>query len=58
MQADVENHWIHDLEVGEVNTWPPGQVEEGYQCASESLANGKVRSHGLRPGMTAAPQGS
>uniref|UniRef100_A0A8D1VYY7 Uncharacterized protein n=1 Tax=Sus scrofa TaxID=9823 RepID=A0A8D1VYY7_PIG len=42
LQAHVEHHRSHHVDVGEVHAQPPGQVEEGEQCAREPLAEGAV----------------
>uniref|UniRef100_A0A8D1Z8J9 Uncharacterized protein n=2 Tax=Sus scrofa TaxID=9823 RepID=A0A8D1Z8J9_PIG len=42
LQAHVEHHRSHHVDVGEVHTQPPGQVEEGEQRAREPLAEGAV----------------
>lgn len=46
LQADVENHRSHYVEVGEVHAQTPGQVEEGDQRAREPLAEGAIRAAG------------
>uniref|UniRef100_A0A8D0UDJ2 Secreted protein n=1 Tax=Sus scrofa TaxID=9823 RepID=A0A8D0UDJ2_PIG len=42
LQAHVEHHRSHHVDVGEVHAQPPGQVEEGEQRAREPLAEGAV----------------
>lgn len=49
VQADVENHGGHHVEVGEVYAQAPGQVEEDEQCARESLAECVVGAPGRNP---------
>lgn len=48
LQADVKHHGSHDVEVGEVNTQPPGKVEEDEQRASQPLAEDPIRAGGGR----------
>uniref|UniRef100_A0A452QPR1 Uncharacterized protein n=1 Tax=Ursus americanus TaxID=9643 RepID=A0A452QPR1_URSAM len=48
LQADVEHHRGHHVEVGEVGAQPPGQVEKGDQRAREPLAEGAVGATGRR----------
>lgn len=42
LQAHVEHHRGHDVEIGEVPAQTPGQVEEGDQRAREPLSEGTV----------------
>ena len=42
LQAHVEHHRGHDVEIGEVHAQTPGQVEEGDQRAREPLAEGAI----------------
>ena len=44
LQAHVEHHRGHDVEIGEVHAQTLGQVEEGDQGAREPLEEGTVRA--------------
>uniref|UniRef100_A0A673UX25 Uncharacterized protein n=1 Tax=Suricata suricatta TaxID=37032 RepID=A0A673UX25_SURSU len=56
LQAHVEHHRGHHVEVGEIRAQSPGQVEEGDQRAREPLAEGAVGAPGRRRARQTHPR--
>lgn len=48
LQPDIQHHGRDDVEVGEVDAKPPGQVEEDQQGPGEPLGEDHVRADGGR----------
>lgn len=46
LQAHIEHHGSHDVEVGEVDAQPPGQIKENEQRACQPLAEDPIRAGG------------